>query len=102
MTTNMQIASTILEQLGRTGRLTAMIGARDFIAIENGAQFKFVAKAKNKANYIRIVLNGNDLYDVKFMKYRSFEFKDVSEHNDVFCGDLVKLIENETGLYLSL
>lgn len=79
MNTNTQIASIILEQLGRTGRLSAMIGARDFIAIENGTQFKFTAKAKNKANHVQITLNGNDLYDVKFMKYRSLEFKDVSE-----------------------
>lgn len=96
------ITRIIINQLGGSGRLSAMVGARDFLSIDDGLRFKFTAKAKNKANHVQITLNGNDLYDVKFMNYRSFEFKDVSEHNDVFCGDLVKLIENETGLYLSL
>ena len=96
------IARIIINQIGGTGRLSAMIGARDFLAIDNGLQFKFVAKSKNKSNIIRITLNGNDLYDVSFIKYRALEAKTISEHNDVFCDSLVELIEKETELYLSL
>ena len=64
--------------------------------------FKFTAKAKNKANYCRIKLNGSDLYDVEFIRIRGVNFKTVSTHNDLYADMLKSVFETETGLYLSL
>ena len=100
----MQIAQTILSQLGGN-KFKVMTGAKDFFSINEGSglQFKLPSNfAKNKANTVRIVLNGNDLYDVEFGTVRGMSYKVKSTHDDV-CGDmLVELFESETGMYTTL
>lgn len=102
MTNKIGITRTIISQLGGSGRLNAMLGAKDFLAHENGVSFKITAKAKNKANYIKIVLNGNDLYDVTFGYIRGTNYTIRSEHTDIYAESLVSFIEDETDLFLSL
>ena len=102
MTNKIGITRTIISQLGGSGRLNAMIGAKDFLSIEHGLSFKFTAKAKNKSNYIKIILNGNDLYDVTFGYARGFNYTVRSEHSDVYAESLIQLIERETELFLSM
>ena len=97
---NIEIANEILKQLGGRNKLTMMIGMKDAFAIENGLVFKF--KMSKIANYVSIVLNGNDLYDVTFKKLRGFNSKDVEILEDVYCDDLKSIFENTTKLYLSL
>lgn len=97
--TNTQIAQVILQQLGGS-KISSFIGAKHFLAINNGVQVRWTAKAKNKANLITITLNGNDLYDVQFSTIRAMNVTTKSEHNDVFCENLIDLFERETGLYL--
>jgi hypothetical protein len=102
------IGSTILAQLGGAKILSLMIGARDFLAIsENdkingGLMFRFAAIGVPRINKIVIMLNPRDLYDVDFYFLRSNKGKLVSSAKDVFVGDLVRLIENTTGLVLSM
>ena len=67
MPNNLQIAQTIIKQLGGSGRLTAMIGARSFVAGDDYVDIRFTAKAANKSNLIKVALNSNDLYDVTFL-----------------------------------
>jgi hypothetical protein len=56
------IASNIIMQLGGFSRLQVMLGAYNFVDLKNGLSFKI----KNpKANYIKITLNGKDLYDIE-------------------------------------
>ena len=50
----MQVAKTILEQLGGAGRLQVMTGAYNFVAYPNGVSFKF---KNRKVNYVKITLN---------------------------------------------
>lgn len=97
---NKQIANTILQQLGGSGRVSSMLGAKNFAAIESGLQFRWAAKAKNKANFINIKLNGNDLYDITFIRVYGLNLTEISEHNDVYAEDLISLFETQTGLYL--
>lgn len=98
--------STIaLQQLGHsTARLGVMIGAKTFIKSdeEQWVSFRFTAKAKNKANYMKIKLNGLDLYDITFGSIRGMNYTIKGEFNNCYAEDLKKLFETETGLYLSL
>ena len=98
--TNMEIAKIILQQMGGTGRLSSFVGAKDFIAIDKGVQFRFTAKSGNKSNRVQVKLNGNDLYDVKFLWTRGTNMKVISEHSDVFCENLIDLFEGQTKLFV--
>ncbi len=65
---DLTVANTILAQLGGGGRLTAMIGATNFLGSANSLQFRFAAPATNGANSVRIVLDASDTYTVEFYK----------------------------------
>ncbi len=96
---NKEIASTIINQLGGFGKLKAMTGAYNFVALDNGVSFKI----KNRsANFIKIILNGKDLYDVEIGRISGANYKIVKQQNDVYFDELKKFIENATGMYLSL
>jgi hypothetical protein len=98
--TNVEIANTILKQLGGTGRLNAMTGAKNFVAIENGVQFKIGRNSKS-INTVIIRLNGRDLYDVEFGRTRKYEFKVVNRIEDAYNDMLKDLFESNTGMYLT-
>ena len=103
------IAATTLSQLagveaGGFGRLKAMIGAKDFIwsKKDNYVAFKFMQGASNKANHIKITLNGKDLYDVEFIRIWGTSFKTIDKATDLYNDQLKGYFEENTGLYLSL
>lgn len=93
------VATTILQQIGGMGKLKMMTGAYNFIAYPNGVSFKM----KNpSANYVKITLNGKDLYDLEVGRIRGNKYTIVKEVNDLYWDDLKPQIESATGLYLSL
>ena len=110
---NKEIAITILQQLGGN-RFVAFTGAKDFCTIDNGLRFK-IGRNASKANRIEIKLNGLDLYDMTFIKYRPSSIKvdhkkgevktieekveTVREYNDIYCDQLQELFTETTGLY---
>jgi len=96
---NNEIANIILQQLGGQ-KISSSIGAKHFVSINNGLQIRWTAKSKNKSNLITIMLNDRDLYDVKFSTIRGTNITLRSEHDDIYCDQLVDLFEKETGLYL--
>jgi len=65
-TEKIQIAHTILNQLGGPGRLKSFIGINKHCARDAGMQFSF--KGNAKMNKCVIDLNDTDLYDMKFYK----------------------------------
>lgn len=99
---NVEIATTIAQQLGGTRRLGVMIGAHGFTAGDNSLSFRFKAKAKNGSNAMRIVLEPSDTYRVEFLSIRGTSVKSKGVFEDVYAEDLRRLFESETGLYLSL
>jgi len=104
MTQELEVAYEIMNQINVT-RLQVMTGARNFIAHTEkcgGLSFRLPKFSGVKINYVKIILNANDLYDIEFGKVGSKSYKVISEHEDIFAEDLVKLIETETGLALSL
>ena len=111
--TNNDIAVTILQQLGGR-RFVMFTGAKDFTTIDNGLRFK-IGRNASKANRVEITLNGADLYDMTFIKYRPFsvkvdhrkgEVKTIEEKsetvkvwNDIYFDQLEELFTETTGLY---
>jgi hypothetical protein len=105
-----EIANTIYQQIGGN-KTKVMIGMKNLIAIENGLQFDF--KMCKKANKCQIVLNGMDLYDVKFFKFYPRRLNNpentmedicpmVHEVNDVYNDQLIDIFEKFTGLATKL
>ena len=110
---NKEIAATILAQLGGH-RFIAMTGAKDFTAINNGLRFK-IGRNASKTNRVEITLNGEDLYDMNFIKHtpygvtinhkkgtvniREEKTETVRKFNDVFFDQLQELFTDVTGLY---
>lgn len=105
-TRNQEIASVIINQIGGFSRVAAMLGVKQFVAIDNGVSFKIGGGAKGKINYIKIVLNGLDLYDLTFnrisVRKGEFDNKEVAVFTDIYCDQLKEIIEETTGMYLSI
>lgn len=65
MEADTEIAETILQQLGGNPFI-AMTGAKTFVAIEEGLQFK-IGRNMRRANTVRVVLDrGTDTYSIEF------------------------------------
>ena len=101
-TTNLEVATTICNQIGGTGKLRAMIGATNWLADENSLMFSF--KGSKKVNKCRITLKANDTYTIELFKFSpsklTCDTKAVS--NGIYFDQLIPAIENMTGLYLSM
>lgn len=93
------VANTILQQLGGAGRLRMMTGAYNFLDLKNGVSFRL---KNQRANYVKIMLNGKDLYDVEVGRVRGDSYKVVAEEKDLYNDQLKRFIEKSTGMYLSL
>lgn len=102
MTMEIEIAKTIIQQMGGAGRMTAMVGAKQFMALSSGVQFRIGGGAYRKINRVQVTLNGSDLYDVAFFRTTKCAVLSVKEVKDVYAEDLKPVFERETGMYLSL
>ncbi len=81
--------------------LSAMTGATNFINHSKEGAVSFRFKGSKEANYVKISLNGNDLYDVDFIKIWGMNLNKQKVYNDVYNDQLKELFESHTGLYLS-
>jgi hypothetical protein len=95
-------AQTILNQMGGTNRLTAMIGARNFCTVANGVKFNF--KGSRKANVCIITLSPNDTYTMQLGKInlRTCAYEIATEESELYFNEMVGMFEEKTGLRLSL
>ena len=101
---DMEVTKTIIQQLGGTNRLKVMIGAYNFVGSskEDFLTFRFKAKAKNGANYIKIKLTSMDLYDIEFGKIYADKYTIIKKEEGLYADMLKRIIEDETKLRLSL
>ena len=99
-----EIANTIIKQLGGIGKLYTMVDANRFVALDSGLQFSF--KGSRKINKLVVKLDPSDTYTVEFWKIYSLKTgkspKLIGSHSDIYFDMLVELFENETGLSLRL
>ena len=98
--TNYNIAKTIVQQFGGN-RFAVMTGARDFVTVNNGVQFRIGRNAK-RVNRVTVTLNGLDLYDVMFWNVRGAKATILSETENVYADQLRSVFEAATGMYTSL
>lgn len=97
------VATTILQQLGGGGRLKAMIGANNMFSTCDGyvaLQFKF--KGSRKWNFVKIVLNAMDTYDITFYNLGKYDIKAEQTFEGYYADMMKDLFEEQTGLALSL
>jgi len=94
----------ILRQMGGSHRLGAMIGAHSFVYVDAGDAliFRWKARAKNKANSVKMTLEPSDTYRVEFWSIRGTTIKQVGDFDGIYADQLKPLFETQTGLYLSL
>lgn len=89
----------LLNQLGGTGKLSAMIGAKYFIKSASSVTFSF--KGSRVSNKVQISVK-NDLYSLIFYKQRGVNCPIVKEFYDIGVEQLKETFENYTKLRLSL
>lgn len=98
----------VLRQLGGTGRLSAMIGAKHFLVgvkergSIGGATFQFPRPGSGKPNVVKILVMPDDTYTVEFGSAHGYNYKVLKTVNDIYVEQLKPLFERTTGLRLSL
>jgi hypothetical protein len=90
---NKQIANTILSQLGGN-KFIAMTGAKNFFTNGNDICFN-IGKNISKANRIQIILEADDTYTMKFIKFTNGRFTKNFEYIEA----KVDLLQEEKGIY---
>lgn len=96
------IAKTILKQLGGN-KFLAMTGAKNLMDHKNGLSFRIPGTmSKNKINYVKIVLNSLDTYDLEFGRIFKLDYTIVKYVNDVYVDQLREIFTDVTGLDTSL
>ena len=95
----MTIAKTIADQLGNMA--LRMMGAKNLLAGSDYLQFKIGRNAKG-VNLIRIILTPTDLYKIEFLRVSKVRRTTLAEHDGVYADMLHGIIEDETGMYLSM
>jgi len=103
----LEIANTIIRQMGGGGKLKAMTGAKDMLALESGVQFKFMLS--KTANKVIIDYTPDDLYNMTFYKVgrlnkKTWDIpaKEIAKFEGIYNDQLKPIFEETTGLYLSL
>lgn len=95
------IANEIYRTLGGN-KFRVMTGAKNMVSFEKGIGMK-IGRNKTNANYMEIVLNDLDLYDVTFAKVTKMgEMKSVKGYDNVYNDMLVSIFESHTGMYTKL
>ena len=95
------VANEIYRQLGGN-RFRVMTGAKNMVSLENGIGMR-IGRNKTNANYMEVVLNSMDLYDITFAKVTKMgEMKSVKTYDNVYNDMLVSIFESHTGMYTTL
>ena len=101
----MQVAETILNQMGGGNRIRAFVGTKHFISHpesrkdRGGVSFRF--KGSRKFNHLKVTLDWNDTYSLSFSKLNRYgESTKQKEFSMIYCDQLIELFEQTTELYL--
>lgn len=104
-TERLEIADTILRQMGGSGRLVAMVGMHTPMTITPDLGVIFSFRGSRKANKCRVTYSPiEDLYTFELLKYTQVRYAHcpvVFRTERVFFDMLQGMFEQETGLYLS-
>lgn len=94
-------APMILQQLGGR-KFMVMTGAKNFVKDDKTKSISFKIPRANGISYVKIMLNGKDLYDIEFYKLHKLEPKLVKKVDDIYADQLQEIFTENTGLYTKL
>lgn len=113
----MSFYKEIIRQLGGN-KFLVMTGTKNLVFSENDSWLRMeLTRNKLGAKWLKITLNGLDLYDIQFIYNKKTKDKKLAalginvsentpvvlkEYKNVYSDMLVKIFETETGLYTSL
>lgn len=92
---------TIARQMGGIGRLQAMLGAT-VLRTDRGLAIRWPSKQRAKGNYVSIVLNDQDTYDMVFSSVAGAKVKTVATYSGIYADGLVDAFERQTGYRIKL
>jgi hypothetical protein len=102
MENKLQVANTILEQLGGN-RFAMMTGAKNFAGGHDYLSFGIPSNNMARVSHVIVRYNeGQDLYEMKFMSIRGIKCKDVASFEGLFFDQLQSIFTQVTGLYTKL
>jgi hypothetical protein len=91
------VANIIANQIRAIDRSAFMAwGVRKLINTGRGLSFKSTGMCRWKG-HVTVTLNYRDLYDIKFETIRAGKIKLVKEVTDIFCDELVSVIDDQVG-----
>lgn len=94
----MTIAKTILSQIRAIDpRALWAWGAKDFVDVSNGLQFKTSGMCKWKGHVLVEYNEGSDLYDIRFFRIRSGRPVMDRKSSGVYVDELVHVIDLQVG-----
>ena len=102
-----EVQKMILQQLGGLARMTTMVGVNSlYTGSDSEIRIRWSARGKKKINVLSVSLRPDDYYDVTFAANGksplALPLLVTSRYEGVGCEDLVRIFEEETGLYLTL
>lgn len=100
-----QIAKTIVQQLGGSGKIFAMLGKKtQMVSFPNALGMKFSNRKTSRGNYVKITLRPDDTYDMEFSSVTKggLSVKKVKMYSGVMFDQLRPIFEKQTGLRLKL
>lgn len=98
------VSQTILAQLGGN-RFLAMTGAKNLTTGGNDLSFRLPGNpgfVRDGINYVKIELNGSDLYDVTFGRIHGTKYTVKATVEDLYFDSLQEVFTRYTGLETSL
>ena len=100
---NLQVAQTILQQLGG-GRFLTMTGAKNLVGSENSLSMRInsVNADGRRVNVVSVTLDPSDTYTVTASYLRAGKLTTVASVSDVYNDQLQETFTRLTGLYTSL
>ena len=93
-------ANTTIKHLGGN-KFIAMTGAKNFVFGPLGIGFK-IGRNCHSINYIRISINGLDLYNIEFIRIRKSNLKVINKITNIYNDQLQSVFTKYTGLYTYL
>ena len=94
--TNMQVAATILAQLG--GRqFLAMTGAKNLLAGERELTMRLGSNA-TRTTHLRVALDASDTYTVNLLRVRGTTVRTLVTGEGIYADGLRGFVEEHTGL----
>lgn len=103
------VANEIIHQLGGN-KFIVMTGAKDFVELPYGIQFRIGSTYNTKINMVRVFLNTDDTYGMQFIHYvkeylnsttgfyRPSQEKVINNYEHVYNNNLQEVFKLATGM----